>query len=50
MNDNNTAQKWRTEMNRAEHESTYSTFLGCTKWTLIVVAGILLFLLFFVYD
>ena len=50
MSDDQNAQEWGGEMNRPEHENTYEAFLSYTKWTSIVVTGILLFLLFFVYE
>ncbi|MBE8191119.1 MAG: aa3-type cytochrome c oxidase subunit IV [Alphaproteobacteria bacterium] len=37
-------------MARGEHESTYSLFLGLTKWAAIACAAILLFLLVVVYQ
>jgi hypothetical protein len=50
MADSNNGQNWSDEMNRPEHEQTYSAFLAFTKWGCIAIAAILVFLLVFVYQ
>jgi hypothetical protein len=50
MSDANNGQDWSDEMDRPEHEQTYENFLAYSKWTSIVICGILLFLLVFVYN
>lgn len=50
MSDNPSSQDWGKEMNRPEHEQTYEAFLNYSKWLTIGICGILLFLLFFVYQ
>ena len=50
MNDTNDSQEWGGEMDRPEHEKTYEVFLDYTKWSIFVIAIILVMLLLFVYG
>lgn len=50
MTDQSDNQDWRDEMDRPEHEKTYQAFLDYSKWSMIAIAGILLFLLVVVYE
>tara|TARA_B100000963_G_scaffold289950_1_gene259609 strand:- start:531 stop:683 length:153 start_codon:yes stop_codon:yes gene_type:complete len=50
MTDTNDSQDWGSEMDRPEHEKTYEVFLDYTKWSIVVIAIILVMLLLFVYG
>ncbi len=50
MTDETNKQDWGDEMDRPEHEKTYQAFLDYSKWGMIAVGIILVFLLVFVYD
>ena len=50
MNDTNDSQEWGNEMDRPEHDKTYEAFLDYTKWSIMIVAIILVMLLLFVYG
>ena len=50
MTDTNDSQDCGNEMDRPEHEKTYVVFLDFTKWSIVVIAIILVMLLLFVYD
>ncbi|MCH1569124.1 MAG: aa3-type cytochrome c oxidase subunit IV [Parvibaculales bacterium] len=50
MTDTDESQDWGNEMDRPEHEKTYEAFLGYSKWSLIIIAFILIGLLLFVYG
>lgn len=50
MTDETDKQEWRDEMDRPEHEKTYQAFLDYSKWGIIAVGIILIFLLVVVYE
>jgi len=50
MSEDTNSQEWSQEMDRSEHEQTFSSFITFSKWGSVGVVAILLVLLLFVYN
>ncbi len=50
MSEEQNSQEWGQEMDRSEHENTFSAFITMSKWGTVAVTLILLGLLIFVYN